>query len=83
MKFARSFARVLWLLVLVAGVVAVNSPCLAASPGDEPAAASAAALPACSTADNVWVLVSAALVLMMTAPGLRFSIAAWSARRTC
>ena len=27
-------------------------------------------LPTCGTADNVWILVSSALVLMMTAPGL-------------
>ena len=35
------------------------------------------------SADNAWMLTSAALVLMMTGPGLALFYGAWSARRTC
>ena len=44
--------------------------CRAQSPGTLPAAPSPAPAPEFSAADNAWVLVSAALVLMMTAPAL-------------
>ena len=71
MRFAKSFAKVLWFLILVAAISTVSSACLADSPGEqakpEP---SVTALPNCGAADNVWILVSSALVLMMTAPGL-------------
>ena len=33
--------------------------------------------------DNAWVLISSALVLMMTGPGLALFYCGWSARRTC
>ena len=71
MVCARRFGQILFLLVLVATVSTQVSICWAQSPGEtaklEPAAVSQAT---CNPADNVWVLVSAALVLMMTAPGL-------------
>ena len=35
-----------------------------------------------SSADNAWMLVSAALVLLMTGPGLALFTAAWSAAKT-
>ena len=71
MMFAKSFGKVLLFLILVAAISTVSSTCLADSPGEQAKPdASATALPSCSTADNVWVLVSSALVLMMTAPGL-------------
>ena len=44
---------------------------MADSPGEQAKPDAAAnSLPACGAADNVWILVSSALVLMMTAPGL-------------
>ena len=57
--------------MLVGAISSANSICLADSPG-EPASpvAAAASLPNCPAADNAWILVSSALVLMMTAPGL-------------
>ncbi len=71
MRFAKSFTKVLWFLVLVAAISTVCSACLADSPGEVAKPdASVTSLPSCPAADNVWVLVSAALVLMMTAPGL-------------
>jgi Amt family ammonium transporter len=71
MMCARRFGKILLFLFLVTAIVCLGSRCLADSPA-EPAAAdsSAGSLPSCATADNVWVLVSSALVLMMTAPGL-------------
>ena len=64
------FGKILLFLFLVTAIVCLGSRCLADSPA-EPAGAdsSAGSLPSCATADNVWVLVSSALVLMMTAPG--------------
>ena len=44
---------------------------LADSPGEGTASdVAATSLPNCAAADNAWILVSSALVLMMTAPGL-------------
>jgi len=42
----------------------------------------AAAPPAINAGDNAWLLVSSALVLMMTAPGLILFYGGWSAART-
>ena len=71
MMFARSFARVLPFLILVLAISSASSICLADSPGEQATPGPAAtSLPSCPVADNVWVLVSSALVLMMTAPGL-------------
>ena len=71
MMFAKSFGKVLLFLSLLAAILIVSSTCLADSPSEqakpEP---SMTALPKCSAADNAWILVSSALVLMMTAPGL-------------
>ena len=51
---------------------------------EEPQATPAAApSPTLDRGDNAWILVSSALVLMMTGPGLALSTAVWSARRTC
>jgi len=36
-----------------------------------------------SAGDNAWMLVSAALVLMMTGPGLALFYGDWSERRMC
>ena len=46
------------------------------------AANTAAAAAAQTSGDNAWMLVSAALVLMMSAPGWRCSTADWCAGRT-
>ena len=71
MMFAKSLSKVLLFLFLVAAISAVSSRCLADSPAEQVSAApSVTALPNCGAADNVWILVSSALVLMMTAPGL-------------
>ncbi len=71
MVFAKSLGRVFPFLILVAAILSASSACLADSPGElTKADASVTSLPNCSAADNVWVLVSSALVLMMTAPGL-------------
>ena len=43
----------------------------------------AAAKSAQSAGDNAWMLTSAALVLLMTGPGLRFSTAGWFGGRMC
>jgi Amt family ammonium transporter len=43
----------------------------------------AAAKSAQSAGDNAWMLTSAALVLLMTGPGLRFSMAGWRGARMC
>ena len=71
MMFAKSLGKVLLSLSLVAAILIVSSACLADAPS-EPAkpTPSVAALPKCSAADNAWILVCSALVLMMTAPGL-------------
>ena len=45
-------------------------------------AASAQAAPKLDTGDTAFMLLSAALVMLMT-PGLAFSTAAWSAARAC
>ena len=47
------------------------------------AALETAAKNAQSAGDNAWMLTSAALVLLMTGPGSRFSTAGWSGARTC
>lgn len=47
------------------------------------AAVEAAAKSAQSAGDNAWMLVSAALVLMMTGPGLALFYGAWFAGRMC
>ena len=47
------------------------------------AALEAAVKSAQSAGDNAWMLVSSALVLMMTGPGWRCFMAAWCAARTC
>ncbi len=71
MMFAKRFEKVLWFLMLVAAISATSSPCLADSPGEQAKPEHAAtAPPSCAAADNAWILVSSALVLMMTAPGL-------------
>jgi len=71
MVFTKSFAKVLLLLMVACMISSATSICLADSPGDRAGPASAAAsLPSCPAADNAWILVSSALVLMMTAPGL-------------
>ena len=62
-------------IVVVALVAAMGSSVLsaaasAAEPGGSTAASAAAATPKLDTGDNAWMLVSSALVLMMTAPGL-------------
>jgi Amt family ammonium transporter len=44
-------------------------------------AVEAAAKSAQSAGDNAWMLVSSALVLMMTGPGLAFSTAVWFAEK--
>ena len=49
----------------------------------EAAPAEAAPAPTISKADTVWVLVSAALVIFMTLPGLALFYGAWCVRRTC
>ena len=46
-------------------------------------AAAQDAEPALDTGDTAWILVSTALVLFMTIPGLALSTAGWCARRTC
>ena len=64
------FAKFL-LLILAVAIFSVSSISLADSPGEQAKPdASATSLAACGAADNVWILVSSALVLMMTAPGL-------------
>jgi Amt family ammonium transporter len=71
MRFVKGFGNVLPFLILVTAVLAVSSICRADSPGEQAKPEPAAAVqPSCSAADNCWVLVSSALVLMMTAPGL-------------
>ena len=72
MVFARSLDKVLLFLIFVAAIsCASSSTCAADSPGEQAKPVpSGAALPNCSAADNAWILVSSALVLMMTAPGL-------------
>ena len=35
MRFAKSFAKVLWFLILVAAISTVSSACLADSPGEQ------------------------------------------------
>ena len=47
------------------------------------AALEAATKAAQSSGDNAWMLVSSALVLMMTGPGLALFTAGWSGGRTC
>jgi len=44
--------------------------------------AKAAAVSPINSGDNAWLLVSSALVLMMTAPGSSCFMAAWFGRRT-
>ncbi len=66
-----------------AGAVFAQSPPAAAPPvgAAPPGAPPAPAPPAkIDTGDTAWVLMSSALVLLMTAPGL--ATAAWSGRRT-
>ena len=71
MMFAGSFGKILRFLILVAAISTMSSACLADSAADQVGPApSVSALPNCPAADNVWILVSSALVLMMTAPGL-------------
>ncbi len=60
---------------LAAGILAL---------GALPALAQAApAAPVPNKGDVAWMLISTALVLMMTIPGSRCSTAAWCAPRTC
>src|SRR5271165_3289138 len=71
MVFAKSFGKVLLFLTVVCAISSANSICLADSPGYPLGPDTAApSLPSCAAADNAWILVSSALVLMMTAPGL-------------
>src|SRR5204862_298880 len=75
MKFS-NFARVLRAALLFWVCISPLSTCIAAdSPSLEARvarleSASQAAVPAINSGDNAWLLVSCALVLMMTAPGL-------------
>src|SRR5690348_12259018 len=74
MKFSR-VARLIFPLLLLLLVVAPIANCLASSPPtiEERLArleAANAPAPVINTGDNAWLLVSSALVLMMTAPGL-------------
>ena len=70
-EVAKSFGKVLLFLIFLAAILVASSICLADSPIEQPKpAASVTVLPKCSVADNVWILISSALVLMMTAPGL-------------
>ena len=68
------YAKLRWFLVItllsIAAWSAGNSPGLAQSSGDAGAASPPAATPKFDAADNAWVLTSAALVLLMTAPAL-------------
>ena len=66
-------------LLLLLGTVSVA----VGADASPPEASTPAASNKLDTGDNAWLLTSSALVLMMTGPGWRFSIAAWSARRTC
>jgi len=69
MMFAKRFDKVLGFLILLVAISATSSPCLADSPGEQAKPElSGASLP--NPGDNAWILVSSALVLMMTAPGL-------------
>jgi Amt family ammonium transporter len=68
-----SFVRAMlfFAIIILAAVAAAQEPeappAIAAPPEGQP---SAAAAPAIDTGDHAWMLVSSALVLMMTAPGL-------------
>ncbi|MGA2253426.1 MAG: hypothetical protein ABSG53_02095, partial [Thermoguttaceae bacterium] len=72
MMFAKSFDKAFLSLIVVAALSSASSTCLADSPGDQasPDFALTSLPTSCSAADNAWILVSSALVLMMTAPGL-------------
>ena len=71
MMVAKSFGKVLFFLVFLATILVASSICLADSPIAQPKPAPSVTAPQnCSVADNVWILISSALVLMMTAPGL-------------
>ena len=72
-------------LLTAVGVTANALTCLAQdqATSDRLAAVETAAVNAQSSADNAWVLVSAALVLMMTGPASPFSTAASCAKRMC
>ena len=75
MKLASSCTHVLCLpLLAIVFCTAVCMPVQAAAPASVEARLAAleakAAAPAINTGDNAWLLVSSALVLMMTAPGL-------------
>ena len=67
MRFARAFASLLLLLLLV-GSVAAQPP--AAAQPDRIAQLQQQVADAKASADNGWMLVSSALVLLMTGPGL-------------
>jgi ammonium transporter, Amt family len=71
MGIARRLGKVVLFLMVIAAIAAMNSACRADLPGDQAKPdVSATSLRGCAAADNVWILVSSALVLMMTAPGL-------------
>ena len=75
-------ARTLTGKFLKAGLlVFLLSPALAQTTGLD--AVNAAVKSAQSAGDNAWMLTSAALVLMMTGPGLALFTAGWCARKMC
>jgi Amt family ammonium transporter len=57
-------------MLLLFGAMAVGHVQAAESKDDTATAAAAAATPKLDTGDNAWILISSALVLMMTGPGL-------------
>jgi len=69
MRFARKLSPVLLLLVLSSALIAQTSSTPAAQP-DRIALLQQQVAEAKSSADNGWMLVSSALVLLMTGPGL-------------
>jgi Amt family ammonium transporter len=74
----------LLLLCLLPAAVCAQTAALSPSPIDTRlAAVEVAAKSAQSAGDNAWMLVSSALVLMMTGPGLALFYGGWSEGRTC
>ena len=78
MSFANFVKRPLGMLALGAfGAAALATLAYAADAPPAPPP------PVPNKGDTAWMLISTALVLMMSIPGLPFSTAAWCAPRTC
>ena len=83
MKRILAFVMVLLFVAMAVTVFAEEPKTVRAAPAAETQAATPAQTPPkVDTGDTAWVLISSALVLLMT-PGLAFFMGAWWEERTC